>query len=158
MSLESLAAHHADRLADCRSELPDELDDRAQDCWEPLLAIADLAGGAVAARAREAAIALSSGESREDESLGARLLADIQHVFNENSTDRYPTADLIAELAKIEEIPWGDWYGKTISPQAIGKLLKPYRIRTMRGLGRRQDAPRLQGRTVQRCIRPRTRR
>ncbi len=131
LSLESLAAHHAGRLADARPELPDELDDRAQDCWEPLLAIADLAGGDWPPRARSAAVALSSGESREDESLGARLLADIQHVFGENGTDKYPTAHLIAELAKIEESPWGDWFGKTVSPQAIGKLLKPYRIKTM---------------------------
>ena len=130
-SIESLAAHHADRLAESRPGLPDELDDRAQDCWESLLAIADLAGGSWPHRARSAAVTLSSGESREDESLGARLLADVRHVFEENGTDKYATADLIAELSKVEESPWGDWYGKTISPQAIGKLLKPYRIRTM---------------------------
>ena len=130
-SLASLAEYHADRLAGARPELPDELDDRAQDCWEALLAIADLAGGNWPRSARSAAVALSSGESREDESLGARLLGDIRHVFDENGTDKYPTADLIVELAKVEESPWGDWYGKTISPQAIGKLLKPYRIKTM---------------------------
>jgi Protein of unknown function (DUF3631) len=32
-----------DYLAASRPELPDELDDRAQDVWEPLLAVADLA-------------------------------------------------------------------------------------------------------------------
>jgi hypothetical protein len=32
-----------DHLADTRPALPDELDDRAQDVWEPLLAVADLA-------------------------------------------------------------------------------------------------------------------
>jgi hypothetical protein len=130
-SLESLAAFHADALAYARPMLPDELDDRAQDCWEPLLAIADLAAGAWPARARAAAVALSTGEERGEESLGARLLQDIYDVFESNGTTRYPTADLIAELAKIEESPWGDWFGKTISPQAIGKLLKPYRIKTM---------------------------
>jgi Protein of unknown function (DUF3631) len=34
-----------EELRRARPELPDELDDRAQDIWEPLLAIADLAGG-----------------------------------------------------------------------------------------------------------------
>jgi hypothetical protein len=130
-SIESLAVHHADRLTYARPELPDELDDRAQDVWEPLLAIADLAGGAWPGRARTAAISLSTGESREDESLGARLLEDIRAVFDSNGTHRYKTADLIAELALVEESPWGDSYGKVISPQGLGKLLKPYRIKTM---------------------------
>jgi Protein of unknown function (DUF3631) len=106
-----------DYLSGQRPDLPDELDDRAQDCWEPLLAIADLAGGDWPVRARHAALALSTGEAREDESVRARLLADIEAVFSSNGTQRYRTADLIAELAKIEESPWGDWYGKTISPQ-----------------------------------------
>jgi hypothetical protein len=130
-SVESLAAFHADALAYARPVLPDELDDRAQDCWEPLLAIADLAAGEWPVRARTAAVALSTGEERGEESLGARLLQDIYDVFEGNGTLRYPTADLISELAKIEESPWGDWFGKTISPQALGKLLKPYRIKTM---------------------------
>jgi hypothetical protein len=108
-----------------------QLDDRAQDVWEPLLAIANLAGGDWPQRARAAALSLSTGDSREDESRGARLLQDIYDVFTENGTRRYPTADLIAELVKIEESPWGDWFGKTISPQALGKILKPYRIKTM---------------------------
>jgi 5S rRNA maturation endonuclease (ribonuclease M5) len=133
-------AHWADERVDellaARPALPDELDDRSQDCWEPLLAIADLAAGDWPERAREAAVVLSTGEEREDESMGARLLADIRDVFESNRTTRYPTADLIAELAKIEESPWGDWRGKTITPkpitpQALGKLLKPYRIKTM---------------------------
>jgi hypothetical protein len=130
-SCESLAAHHLPALTYARPALPDELDDRAQDVWEPLFAIADLAGGVWPQWARDAAVTLSTGEAREDDSLGARLLQDIFDVFNANGTRRYKTADLIAELAKIEESPWGDWYGKVISPQALGKLLKPYRIKTM---------------------------
>lgn len=45
-------ACHLDRLSYASPHLPDELDDRAQDCWEPLLAIADLAGGGWPVRAR----------------------------------------------------------------------------------------------------------
>jgi Protein of unknown function (DUF3631) len=47
------------RLADAEPALPEELGDRAQDVWEPLLAIADMAGEVWAARARAAAVALS---------------------------------------------------------------------------------------------------
>ena len=53
-----------EHLAGSRPDLPDELDDRAQDVWEPLLAIADLAGGDWPERARRAALELSTGEER----------------------------------------------------------------------------------------------
>lgn len=130
-ALASLAGHHVGRLTDARPELPEELDDRAQDVWEPLLAIADLAGGDWPERARQAAVALSSDAEREDDTSSVQLLRDLHTVFHANGTDRYKTADLIAELSKIEESPWGDWFGKPISAQMLGKLLKPFRIRTM---------------------------
>lgn len=82
-------------------------------------------------RARAAAIELSTGESREDESLTARLLRDVHAVFSTSGLDRFKTSDLIDELAKIEESPWGDWKGKPITPQTLSRLLRPYRIRTM---------------------------
>jgi hypothetical protein len=127
----SLAEHHLERLADARPLLPDELDDRAQDVWEPLLAIADLAGGDWPRRARDAAVALSGEAEREDDSPSVLLLRDIHTVFSANGARVLRTSDLIAELALIEESPWGDWYGKPVTPQTLGKLLKPYGIRTM---------------------------
>jgi hypothetical protein len=121
-----------DELRSAWPQLPEELDDRAQDIWEPLLAIADLAGGDWPERARTAAVRLSGAEVRnEEESQLALLLANIQHVFKSNGTQRYRTADLIDELCKIEESPWGDWYGKPITAQALSKLLRPFRIKTM---------------------------
>jgi len=59
--LETWAVDNIATLAAARPELPDELGDRAQDVWEPLLAIAELAGGDWPERARTAAVALSSG-------------------------------------------------------------------------------------------------
>jgi hypothetical protein len=120
-----------DELDRARPSLPDELDDRAQDSWEPLLAIADLAGDDWPDRARRAALALSTGEEREDDSLPARLLADIQAVFNLNGHRRFKTADLLEQLHAIEESPWADWYGKPLSAHSLSRLLKPYRIKTM---------------------------
>jgi hypothetical protein len=125
------AEAHIDELGAARPPLPDELDDRAQDVWEPLLAIADSADGDWPARARAAALALSTGDEREDDSLTARLLADIRQVFEETDEERFQTADLIARLCSIEESPWGDFYGKSITPQGISKLLRPHRIKTM---------------------------
>jgi hypothetical protein len=121
----------ADYLADLRPILPDELDDRAQEFWEPLLAVADVAGGDWPARARAAALALSTGTEREDDSLTVRLLRDIHSCFARNGHDRIRTADLLDFLAGVEESPWGDWYGKTLSAHGLSRLLRPYRIRTM---------------------------
>jgi hypothetical protein len=114
-----------------RPELPEELDDRAQDVWEPLFAIADVAGDGWQARARAAAIALSSGDEREDDSLTVTLLRDVHSFFASNGHDRVRTADLLEHLAAIEESPWGDWRGKGLSAHGLSRLLKPYRIRTM---------------------------
>ena len=120
----------ADWLADLRPVLPTELDDRAQDVWEPLLAIAGLGGGDWPERARAAALALSSGDEREEESVTALLIRDIAAVF-EAGGERLKTADLLEGLHKIEESPWGDWRGRPLTAHGLSSLLKPYRIKTM---------------------------
>lgn len=81
-------------------------------------------------RARTAALELSTGEERQDDSLTAQLIRDVVAVFNERG-DRLKTADLLEGLCAIEESPWGDWYGKQLSAHALSKLLKRYRIKTM---------------------------
>jgi hypothetical protein len=50
--------------------------------------IADAAAGEWPQRARTAALALSAGDRRDEDSLGVRLLADIQAIFEERATDR----------------------------------------------------------------------
>jgi hypothetical protein len=129
-----------------RPDLPDELGDRAQDNWEPLLAIADAASGDWPVRARAAALILQDGDQERQASEGVRLLADIHTVFDALTVERMPTESLIEHLAEDEEAPWGDWYGKTISPHSIAHLLHPYGIRpqkygehklTLRGYARR---------------------
>jgi hypothetical protein len=120
-----------DHLRGFHPELPEELDDRAQDSWEPLFAIADLAGGDWPDRARRSALKLFNPDQREDDSMTARLLADIHTVFEANGDERFKTGELIERLCEIEESPWGDWYGKSITAHGLSKLLKPHRIKTM---------------------------
>jgi hypothetical protein len=120
-----------DELQRARPHLPDELDDRAEDSWEPLFAIADLADRDWPNRARTAALTLFNPDQREDESMTARLLADIHTVFAANGHDAFKTGDLLEQLYAIEESPCGDWYGKTISAHGLSKLLRPHRIKTM---------------------------
>jgi len=121
----------ADALAEleaARPHLPPELDDRAQDAAEPLLAIADMAGGEWPQRARQALIELRSGGPAEDDSLGVRLLADVHAVVG--ARDRISTSELLDALAALDESPWGDWYGKPLTSRNLAKLLKPYGIRS----------------------------
>jgi len=119
-----------DYLVESRPALPDELDDRAQDVWEPLLAIADLDEG-WSVRARAAAVALSTGEEREDDSLTAQLIRDVSIVFAEHDDKPLQTSVLLEGLYRIEESPWGDYFGKPLNAHSLSRLLKPYRVRTM---------------------------
>ena len=109
--------------------IPEKLNDRAADVWEPLLAIADMAGGEWPTWARQSAIALSGGSGQEDESLGVTLLKDIQTVFKDKKVDRLFSADLATELGKIEESPWGDLRGKPLNTTGLAKRLKPFEIK-----------------------------
>jgi hypothetical protein len=115
-------------LADADPALPDALNDRAQDGWEPLLAIADLAGGDWPTRARRAAAALSGDpEHNDDESLGVRLLADIRTAFGDD--ERLFSKGLVARLVADEEGPWGDLHGRELDARSLARLLAAFDIR-----------------------------
>ncbi len=110
--------------------LPDELGDRAQDNWEPLLAIAECAGPDWVLRATTAALKLSStGEASV--SIGNELLADIQYVFECKHVEKISTADLIEALMKDEENSWATYNrGKPLTPRQLAKQLSGYGIKS----------------------------
>ena len=69
---------------------------------------------------------------RDDDSLGARLLADVRRVFDERNVDRLATADLLAALAADDEAPWGS-FGRTRKPLTANRLarfLHDYKVRS----------------------------
>jgi hypothetical protein len=78
-------------------DLPHEIQDRAADIWEPLIAVADLAGGKWPRLAREAAVALVAAASDTEPSLGLILLADTRTVFSDPALG-YPDAMSSKEL------------------------------------------------------------
>lgn len=117
------------QLTGAEPDLPQELDDRAQDGWEPLLAIADAVGGDWPQRARKAAIDLSCGGVKEDQSLGIRLLADIKSIFEENSADWLPSNELVGSLISMEDAPWADLDHKQLTSNKMARLLKSYEIK-----------------------------
>ncbi len=114
-------------LAEARPALPDELNDRAQDAWEPLLAIADLAGSGWPSRARRAAVRLSSLTDDDEVGAGNLLLRDLRIIFA--GSDSLPTQTIIDQLCEMTESPWAEWRnGKPITARGLGRLLEPYGV------------------------------
>lgn len=110
-------------LSDVRPEIPEDLDDRAADAWEALLAIADSAGGQWPEDARRAARVLSAGRTEDTASSGIRLLLDCRRIFEESGEDRLSSERLVQALGAREESPWSD-----MTPRRLAAKLRHYKI------------------------------
>jgi hypothetical protein len=108
-----------DHLRDNWPDLPAGVADREADVWEPIIALADFAGGDWPERARAAAVEMiKAGEDREP-SLGIRLLADLRAVFADR--EAMTTNEILVELIAIKEAPWGDLKGKPLNDRGLGR-------------------------------------
>jgi hypothetical protein len=122
------ASDNREALATITPQAPEGLNDRALDIWEPLLAIAEHAGGEWRKLACDAAVTLSGGESAAEER-SVELLHDIKTEFDRTGTATLTTKTLVAALCVDEERPWATWNkGKPISDRQLAKLLKPFVI------------------------------
>jgi Protein of unknown function (DUF3631)/Toprim-like len=118
-----------DVAKNAQPEIPEQLSDRQADMADPLIALADLAGGDWPEELRLALVELCGQAQREDDSLGVRLLADIRDTFTDKQTDRLPSGELCKALAEIETSPWAEWHrGKPITPPRLARLLRPFGI------------------------------
>jgi hypothetical protein len=129
---------------------PDALNDRQADAWDPLFAIAEVAGGEWPERARAAAKALCQVDAEEDVEADIKtvLLADVRDIFARLPKDaaaheagrvgrpdvgpRIFTKQLLNELIGLEERPWGAWgrAKKPLTDSGLAALLRPYGIRS----------------------------
>jgi hypothetical protein len=124
--LATWCAGQLDILADAEPEMP--VEDRAADTWEPLIAIADAAGGRWPELARTACavlVARAEGDD-EDRSLGMRLLTDIHEVFTERGASFLSSADLVAGLRKVDESPWD---GFDLNASKLAFRLREYGVK-----------------------------
>ncbi len=124
---------HAEAIAGAQPLVPPGLNDRASDIWEPLLVLADLAGGAWPERARQAAVGLST-TAQEGDPMGS-LLMDIFELFLRTSERRVFTRTLGMWLEMAEDRPWMALVkGKKVTGQWLAQQLQAYGIRpkTMR--------------------------
>ena len=118
------------RLRDAQPTMPKGVTDRPAEIWEPLLAIADTAGGHWPTTARNACRHFTLATGAQITSIGIRLLADLRHVFTTHGTDRMTTADILPALHDLEESNWADLNGKPLDARRLGRELSKYGVRS----------------------------
>jgi hypothetical protein len=125
--LSEWAAPLVDEMKNARPEMPPGVEDRAADCWEPLLAVADAAGGHWPDIARKAAAMLVASARDANPSLGILLLEHCRTVFGD--ADRLATDQLLLRLHDLPESPWRNMRGKPLDDRGLAVRLKRYEIK-----------------------------
>ena len=130
------AATILDEATEARPQMPHGVEDRDADCWESLLAIADIAGGQWPKRARAAAVGLVAVTRDVEPSLNIRLLSDLRTIYTKNHElvavavpPGLATKMVLAELCKLEDAPWKSIKDKPISDNQLSRRLRQYEIK-----------------------------
>ncbi|MYS42565.1 DUF3631 domain-containing protein [Streptomyces sp. SID5998] len=107
------------------------VEDRAADTWEPLVIIADLAGGQWPASARAACVVMTRYEAVQDEqtSLKTRLLRDIHRIFAAHGNpEALSTQTLVADLIQDADAPWAEHGTKGFNAYHLSNMLRDFGI------------------------------
>lgn len=115
-------------LRDLELATPDmPVEDRAADTWEPLVAVADLAGGHWPDAARTATLALTeTRDANAKQSTQTRLLADCRAAFGD--AEALPSVTLLDRLKADPESPWATYGPNGLTPMRLGNLLREFDI------------------------------
>lgn len=128
--LEDWAGENMERLAQWRRpERVAGLDDRLQEAWDALFAIADLAEAGWSEKSRQAATALAEdAEDAGDAAHGHVLIEALRSIFEAENPIASKT--ICQRLIDDEELPFADYSGGVgIKPRSLSKLLRPYGIK-----------------------------
>ncbi len=119
---------HQGAIAAARPEIPGALNDRAADIWEPLLVLADIAGGHWPEAARQAGVGLSAGS--QEQNLTASLLLGIFALFTIEKKERLFTRELVMGLNNFADRPWAEMrQGNPVTDIWLSQVLRPYGIK-----------------------------
>jgi hypothetical protein len=119
---------HEGEIARAHPEPIASLNDRAGDIWEPLLVLADLAGGEWPLKGRNAAEGLTA--SAQETAPHVSLLMDIFFVLMNAGGERIFSRELVAGLNRFGERPWAALRkGRQITELWLAQQLRPYGIR-----------------------------
>jgi hypothetical protein len=120
---------HGEEITKGEPEIPRGLTNRAADVWEPLLVLADLAGGHWPGLAREAALGLTA-RAQEHSPIGS-LLLDILVAFTELKRGRVFSRELAVALERRGDRPWLELRrGKRVTEAWLAQRLRPYGIKS----------------------------
>jgi len=124
------AQDNADQIGKARPATINGLNDRANDCWEPLLAIAETAGVEWPVIARQAARALHEVED-DSPSVGVELLNDIKAILETKQANKMFSATLLEHLMADDEAPWPTWNrGKPMTARQLSTKLGEFGIKS----------------------------
>jgi hypothetical protein len=126
---EAWAEQNLDALTAARPAPVAGLSDRANDHWEPLLAIAKQVGADWSDEARAVAVQLHRAEQAQEDTPQILLLRAIRSVTHD-AGDRWFTKDLIAKLnheVEGEDAPWREQKDGLTAHQ-LARLLRPFGI------------------------------
>ena len=123
------ALDHETQIRAARPAIPKTLNDRAADIWEPLLALADLAGADWPELARRSAHALS-GSIAESNLIGLLLI----HIFDIFVAHKEPpklfSRDLVGGLNAYGHRPWAEHLkNQLLDDISLAAQLRPYGVR-----------------------------
>jgi hypothetical protein len=122
-------ADHIITLTNAEPILPEQLNDRQQDNWRPLIVIADAISDELGKKARKTAIAISSDDASEDDDAATMLLNDVAAIMEDKREDQ-TAHGLISVLVRLDDRPWSEWRrGQPMTKTSLARLLRPFGIR-----------------------------
>jgi hypothetical protein len=124
--LAAWASQIVQQATNAAPDMPEGVNDRDADVWEPLLTIADIAGGQWPERARVTAVTLVTLSKVATPSLGIRLLTDLRAVMGD--TPSMSTNGILEALHALDESPWADLRGKPLDAHGLARRLKAYGV------------------------------
>lgn len=121
---------HLEHIRTIRPELPDQLNDRAQDNWESLFIIAQVASPQWLEKANHAAMAIN-GIDVDTPSISEQLLTDVRTIFHDLGEQKIFSSGLVEALNADAENIWVTWNrGQPITQSQLATRLKQFRIKS----------------------------
>lgn len=123
------ASDNADALYTHGRTLPDFMNDRELDNWQPIFAIAMILGDDWPDRILEASRLLSEASPRQNEAYSEMMIQDIKDIFDHSFVPKIGSLDLVNKLVALEHRPWSEWKnGRPITQRQLAELLAPFGI------------------------------
>lgn len=132
MALRWSTDYHEQLRETALSDPPDFLPNRVGDNWQPLIAVATLAGGdgwqsRILDAAKQAITESSLADSQE---AGIALIAGIRRIFDEGSADALASSEILSALTADPESRWTDFsHGRPLTPRKLAQILSDFQIR-----------------------------